>query len=82
MPILCNVIQTSVFFSEKLKFLNLFQADESQLLTGSQFGAQAEGTRTLAKANVGTHTHKFISEGVTIVLAVFIKLSMNRILNA
>jgi len=37
-----------------------------------------------AETSVSTHTqrHKFISEGGTIVLAVFIKLSVNRILNA
>lgn len=81
-PILCSVIQSSGFFSEKLKFLNLFRADESQLLTGSHFWAQAECTHMLAKANVGTHTPRFISEGGTIELAVFINLSINRILNA
>lgn len=64
-PILGSVIQSSGFFSEKLKFFNLFQADESQLLTGSHFWAQAECTHMLAKANVGTRTHTdlFLREG-------------------
>lgn len=67
-------------FLEKIKFLSLFQADESQLLTGSHFLAQAECAHTLAKAIAGTH--KFISEGGPVVLAISIKLSINRLLNA
>lgn len=55
--ILCGVIQSSGSFSEKLKFLSLFQAGERQLPTRSHFWAQAERAHMLAKATVCAHTH-------------------------